>query len=455
MAVDGSPPWREDSLPLLNHLPHYRRDPLGFWLETGQRAPVARIGLGPLLEYWVVTDAPFLQHILQHRARIYIRERRLMQLNRMGGPELLFNTDRWEEWLWRRRLMQPAFHRRELAGFSAIFVEEAHRLAHDWQEGARVDLEQAMKRLTMRIIGRAMFSTDVGATTDRLQESFELSSRLVFQRASSPLPLPHQVPTPLNRRTKAAIRDRIAILRSFVEQRLAAGPGPGDLLDMLIATHLEDGRRFSSDDLVWEMSGIVFAGHETTALTMMWLFYLLARHPEVEAKMRAELDAALSDRLPTLADLEKMPYTDQVIQETLRLYPPVYVTLREADEDDTYEDFVIPKGTRMLLNIRGVQRSPAYWNHPDAFDPERFAPDSGEPRHKFAFIPFLEGPRKCLGDAFAFMEMRLIVPTILQRWRLRYAGAAPPVESPHFVMSVESGMWMEVQKVGKNSGARD
>jgi cytochrome P450 len=437
---------RPDRLPVLNHLATYRQDPLKFWLETGQKAPVMRIRLGPWLEYWVVTDADFLQHILQQRAQTYIRERRLMALNRMGGPELLFNTDRWEEWLWRRRLMQPAFHRRELASFGTTFVEEAERLADSWPNGAIIDLEKAMKTLTMRIIGRTMFSVDVGATTERLQESFELSSQLVFERASSPLPLPHQVPTPLNRRTKAAIRDRIAILRDFVERRAAAGPGAGDLLDMLITAHLENGRRFSDEELVWEMSGIVFAGHETTALTMMWLFYTLSQEPEIEHRLRAEIDAVLNDRRVTLSDLEHMPFTEQVILETLRLYPPVYVTLREADAADRYQDYVIPKGSRMMLNIRGIQRSPDHWDEPERFHPERFAPDQTERRHKFAFIPFLDGPRKCLGDSFAMMEMRLIVPTILQRCRLHYAAAEPPVEIPRFVMGVQDGMRMEIEK---------
>ncbi len=440
------PPHRRDGVPILRDFLSYRADPLRFWLSSGQIAPIVRIGLGPLLEYWVVTDPDFLQHILQKNVKNYPRERRLSRLNRLDGPELMFNTDSWEEWLWRRRLLQPAFHRQQIAHFAEIMTEEAGRLAAGWQPGQAVNLGHAMKTLTMRIIGRTMFSADVGAETDELQETYELASAFTFERASSIWPPPLWLPLPANRRVKTAVSHRYSLLRRIVEGRLASGEVKGDLLDTLIGAHLEEnGRRFSSEDLVGEMGGIVFAGHETTALTMMWLFYLLSQHPDVEARLLAEVEAVVGmDRPPMLDDLARMPYMQQVISETLRLYPPVYVTLREADADDEFGEYHIAKGTHFVLNIRGLHRDPRYWDNPEQFNPDRFAPEQAKNRDNFAFIPFLGGPKKCIGDSFAMMEMQLVVPTLLQQHRLRYDLAAPPVEKAGFVMEAEGGIEMRV-----------
>ncbi len=214
-----------------------------------------------------------------------------------------------------------------------------------------------------------------------------------------------------------------------------------------MARHLtEEERRFGPADLVGEMSGIVFAGHETTAETTTWLLYLLSIHPEVEARLRREMADVLGDRDPTPADVEEMPYLDRVVCETLRLYPPVFLTLREADVTHRVGDLTIPTGTRLVINIRGLHLDPAAWPDPERFDPDRFAPGAGS-RHRFQFIPFLAGPRKCLGDHFAMLEMRLVVPTLLRRLRLRYAGERPPRPRAGFTMSVDGGMPMSVAAV--------
>jgi cytochrome P450 len=228
---------------------------------------------------------------------------------------------------------------------------------------------------------------------------------------------------------------------------LDSGKAKDDLLDMLISAHLdEDGRRFTGHDLVSEMMSILFAGHETTAMTLMWLFYRVSRSPEIEQKLWDEVDGVLNGRLPTLADIDNMPYTHQLIQETLRYYPSVYLTLREAEEDDEFDGYHIPAGTQFVVNIRGIHRDPRYWDEPERFWPERFGGDGTVPRHKFAYIPFLAGPKKCIGDGFAMMEMRLVVPTIMQRLRFQYAAAEPVRERAGFVMETKKPVMMRVDK---------
>lgn len=435
------PPLRPNGRPFLNHLPHFRADPLNFWLETGQIAPIVRVRLGPVREFWVITDADHLQHILQVKARQYPRADEILGKDKISGAETVFNAPTWDEWLWRRRLLQPAFHRKQLTAFATAMVEEAAQLVSEWD--ARIALKPQMKTLTMRIIGRTMFSAPL-QQTEILQECFEQVTAFSYHQTSTLVKWPVWVPTRLHQRTRWAYKTRFEIVNRLVQARLVENEPQGDLLDMLIAANLEDGRRFSAENIVHEMNSIIFAGHETTAMTLTWFFYLLTQYPAVAEKVYAEIDSVLGDRLPTFADLDAMPYTDWVIQETMRLYPSVYVTLRKSQEDDMLGDVPIPAKTDILVNIRGLHRDKRYWSQPDRFLPDRFA---DEPKHKFAFMPFLVGPRKCIGDSFAMMEMRLVIPTILQRVRLAYDSAEPVREVAGFVMEAGGDVPMQVEKI--------
>jgi cytochrome P450 len=255
------------------------------------------------------------------------------------------------------------------------------------------------------------------------------------------------LPTPDIVKTRRAVNARVAIIEHLVQERLSSGKAKDDLLDMLISAHLdEDGRSFTGYDLVSEMISIVFAGHETTAMTLVWLFYKVAQDIEIGQKLQEEVDRVLNGRLPTLADLDNMPYTHWLIQETLRYYPSVYATLREAEEDDEYEGYHIAAGTQFVVNIRGLHRDPRYWDEPERVWPERFESETAVPQHKFAFIPFLAGPKKCIGDNFAMMEMRLVVPTIMQRLRFHYDASEPAREKAGFVMETQKPVMMRVEK---------
>lgn len=439
---------RPGGLPLIGDYVAFRRDRLEFWTEAGSLGPLVRVRFGAQ-EFWVVTDPEITEHILLSEVKSYPRDRRLMALNRGPGPELMFNTDRWEEWKWRRRVLTPAFHRDALAGFADSMVGAARTAADRWVRSGRIDLQESLRSMTMGIILDTMFSVTRDEDVARLQESFEKSSEVVSARASAPLPIPWWLPTPANVELRRLTRYRWATLRDIVVDRLRSGDVEGDLLDLLIAHHTDEkNRRFEVIDLVGEMSGIVFAGHETTAETQTWLFALLSRHPEVEERVMDEIEHVLGDRDPRLDDLGSMPYVDQVIQETMRLYPPVYLTIREADDDHEVAGFTIPAGTRLVINIRGLHLDPVAWDRPRAFDPDRFGPEHAGTRHRFQYIPFLAGPKKCLGDSFAMMEMRLAVPTILRRIELEPARSQLPEPKAGFTMSVDGGMPMRVSPRG-------
>lgn len=347
--------------------------------------------------------------------------------------------------------MQPAFHRQQIAQFADLIVAEANALVDRWLGRATaaqpIELETEMKSLTMRVIGKAMFSVDIEKDSPQFQRVFEENSDFVFNRAGSPLPMPLWVPTPGNQKALNTLAQRNAMLGQILNAHIQAGDdGRADLLDMLIAAKLEEsGRGFTAQQLIGEMSGIVFAGHETTAITLTWLFYLVSQKPDLAQRLLDEAARVLGGRNPTLADLDKMPFTEHLILEVLRLYPPVYVTLREADADDSFGGYDIAKGSHFVVNIRGIHRSARHWDNPSAFDPDRFAPERSAGRHKFAFLAFGGGPKKCLGDSLAMMEMQLAVPTILQRVSFQFAGKQPLFEKPGFTLSPNTRAPMNIQ----------
>jgi len=436
---------RPGGVPIFGDYLAFRRDRLGFWTDVGRLGPVVEVRFGTQA-FWVVTDPEIVEHILLGAVKDYPRDRRLMAPNRGPGPELMFNTDRWEEWRRRRRLLAPALHRRSIARFADTMVGHAVRAAEEWLEAGTVDVEARMRTLTMRAILETMFSVTRDDEVSRLQESFEVSSRVVSGRAAAPIPVPWWFPSPANLRLRRLTRYRWRVLAQIVADRIATGEPRGDLLDLLLAQHADDDR-FGLRDLVGEMSGIVFAGHETTAETTTWLLALLATHPEVEDRVRREMAEVLGDRDPTADDVEEMPYLGRVISETLRLYPPVFLTIREADADHRVADLRIPAGTRIVINIRGLHHDPTAWPEPERFDPDRFEPGAVASRHRCQFIPFLAGPKKCLGDHFAMLEMGVVVPTLLRRLRLRHARPDPPRPRAGFTMSVDGGMPMRVAAV--------
>lgn len=435
---------RHQNLPLLYDFPEYIRDPLAFWLQAARTAPLLKVRLTSLRKFLVATDPDFIQHMMQTKPKVYVREPLTMDIHRAGRDTYSFNTKDWEEWLWRRRLMQPAFHKQQLAQFGTIMVEEATRISKEW--GEHINLETAMKTLTMRIIGRTMFSFEFGEEMEPLQKAYDVWGKYIFLRASVGINIPIWFPLPLNRQTQRAIQKRETILRSILMSRFEKQEPKHDLLDMLINAKLEEGQTFNREQLIHELDGIVFAGHDTTAITLTWIFYHLAQNPVVEAKLLAEIEQVLGSRPPTLEDIENMPYTQMVIQEALRLYPPVYVTVRENLEADTWQDYTLPAHTAILVNIYGLQRSPEQWAFPDEFNPENFSPEHSQNRHKYAFMPFIMGPRKCMGDSFAMMEMQLLIPTILQHVRLRYQGKQVKPK-PEFVMHPAEEIPMTVERI--------
>jgi len=365
-----------------------------------------------------------IEDVLVNHPRKFIRGRVLLANKRVFGRGLL--TSDGDFWLRQRRLAQPAFHRARIAGYASTMVEYTERLLHEWQDGEERDIHAEMMRLTLQIVGKTLFDADVERDAQDIGKSMELLLELSanFRRT---IFIPHWVPTPTNFRLERAIRQIEKVLYRMIAEKRASGRDSGDLLSMLLAAQDEDGSRMTDQQLRDEAITLFLAGHETTANTLSWTWRLLAQSPAVEAKLHAELRTVLAGRAPSLDDLPKLVYTNHIITESMRLYPPAWGTARTAIEDHEIAGYAIPKGSGVSFAQWSVHRDARWYDAPDEFRPERWEGDLLKRNPKFAYFPFGGGPRQCIGNTFALMETALTLATIAQQYRFRLVPGHPVV----------------------------
>jgi len=365
-----------------------------------------------------------IEDVLVNHPRKFIRGRVLLANKRVFGRGLL--TSDGDFWLRQRRLAQPAFHRARIAGYASTMVEFTERLLHEWQDGEERDIHAEMMRLTLQIVGKTLFDADVERDAQDIGKSMELLLELSanFRRT---IFIPHWVPTPTNFRLERAIRQIEKVLYRMIAEKRASGRDSGDLLSMLLAAQDEDGSRMTDQQLRDEAITLFLAGHETTANTLSWTWWLLAQNPAVEAKLHAELRTVLAGRAPSLDDLPKLVYTNHIITESMRLFPPAWGTARTAIEDHEIAGYAIPKGSGVSFAQWSVHRDARWYDAPDEFRPERWEGDLLKRNPKFAYFPFGGGPRQCIGNTFALMETALTIATIAQQFRFRLVPGHPVV----------------------------
>jgi cytochrome P450 len=363
-----------------------------------------------------VNHPDLIEEVLVTNARKYSKGRVLRANRHVFGEGLL--TSEGEFWLRQRRLAQPAFHRARIASYAATMVEYAQRMLEGWRDGEERNAHQEMMRLTLQIVGKTLFDADVERDAQEVGKSLELLLEIGanFRRA---IFVPHWLPTAANFRMKREIAQIEKILYRIIGERRASGRDAGDLLSMLLAAQDDDGSRMTDRQLRDETITLFLAGHETTASTLSWTWWLLAQNPTVEAKLHAELDGVLGDRLPTLDDLPKLIYTGHVITESLRLYPAAWGLARLAVEDHEIAGYPVTKGMGVAMAQWVVHRDPRWYDAPEEFRPERWEDDLMKRLPRFAYFPFGGGPRQCIGNTFAVMEATLILATIARKFRLR------------------------------------
>jgi cytochrome P450 len=371
-----------------------------------------------------INHPDLIEEVLVGHPRRYFKGRVLRANRHVFGEGLL--TSEGDFWLRQRRLAQPAFHRARIAAYAETMVEYTQRIMESWCDGEERDVHKEMMRLTLQIVAKTLFNADVARDTQDVGKSLELLLELGanFRRT---LFVPHWVPTPTNLRIKREIAFIENILYRIINERRSSGHDAGDLLSMLLHVQDEDGSRMTDKQLRDEAITLFLAGHETTASSLSWTWWLLAQNPRVEARLHAELDEVLGGRAPSMDDLARLPYTANVITESMRLYPPAWGLARVVVEDHELGGYPIRKGMGVAMAQWVVHRDTRWYDTPEDFRPERWEGDFAKRIPRFAYFPFGGGPRQCIGNAFAVMEATLILATIAQKYRLRLVPDHPVV----------------------------
>lgn len=392
----------------------------------------------------VISEPALLQEILVTQNKKVIKQDSLRRSKPLLGLGLL--TSEGDFWLRQRRLAQPGFHRERIAGYSQVMVDYTLSLIEPWQDGALLDLNREMMALTLAIVAKTLFNGEITPGTASEVGSALTEALHLWDQVTLTNPLLDYLPTPKRIRWKRAIARLDAVVNQIIQGHKAKGIDQGDLLSMLMAARDEDGSGMTDKQLRDEVMTIFLAGHETTANNLTWTFHLLAQHPEVVAKLEAEVDQVLGERAPTMADLPHLPYTEMVINESLRLFPPAWMIGREPIEDLQIGEYLISKGESILMPIYILHRDERTFPEPEAFRPERWADGLAKRIHPYAYIPFSSGPRICIGKEFAKMEAILLLATIVQSFRFTPEPDKPVEFDPSITLRPKSGLWMRLQK---------
>jgi cytochrome P450 len=435
---------------LLGSIPDFLNDSLGYLRRMAQDyGDVVRYRVAHMIWYQVNQPAG-IARILQENNRNYGKGTLTLGILRPVAGNGLFLSE-GEFWLRQRRLMQPSFHSRHVAAFGAMMVDATRGMLGRWEAhaagGRPLDIMQEMSGLTLEIASRALFSTPASGDAGVGQAVATLAEDIGY-RFAVPFYPPPRVPTPRNRRQRTALRALDAAVYGIIAARRRGETSGDDLLGLLMSVRDEDtGACMSDQQLRDEVITLFVAGHETTAVALTWVWHLLAGHPDAAERVRAELAAVLGDRAPVAADLSKLPYARMVIDETMRLYPPAWITNRQAIADDQVCGYHIPAGAIVLISPYVMHHHPAYWERADAFEPERFAPERSAGRPPYAYFPFGGGPRQCIGKGLALMEAQLILAMVAQRFRLRHAPGHPVEPQALLTLRPRGGLRMFVEPV--------
>ncbi len=434
---------------LFGNMFDFQRDPLAFLRQVAdQFGDVAHYRIANI-NFYQVNHPDGIQRVLQENNHNYIKGDYWDIIRQVGGLGLF--TSEGSLWLRQRRLMQPGFHRQRIAGFAEIMTGRTLQMLEGWEKAAQagkaIDISHEFTDLTMKIITEAMFGTRLDEETTAITEAITLLLDDMNFRFEVPFYPGFGVPTLRNRRALAALKVVDSVVYGFIEKRRKSGEQKDDLLGMLMAARDEEtGQAMPDKQLRDEVVTIFVAGHETTAVLMTWLFQILAQQPEWEQRLAAETNGVLNGRLPGFGDAAAFPTLRLAIDETLRLYPPVWMTNRVAVAEDVVCGKRIPSGAIVGIPAYVIHRLPAYWPDPERFDPYRFTPENSANRPRYAYLPFGGGPHQCIGNNFALLEAQMIYATIAQRYRLQLQSNHAQALKPSLTLRPQHEVWMKVER---------
>lgn len=406
-----------------------QRDPLAFFTGLAHDyGDIAYFRAGPRSIY-LLNHPDLIQDVLVTHDRKFQKSLALQRAKRVLGEGLLTSEGAYH--LQQRRLLQPLFHRRQIATYAESMVRHAARLAEPtarqgWQEGATLNIHAEMMKLTLAIVGETLFQQDITGDAQAVGVAMDALTHN-FRRLLSPFaPVLDRLPTAENRHLRHSQAELERIVANLINERRTQGPGD-DLLSLLLTAHLagDDSPPMSDRQIRDEVLTLLLAGHETTANALTFSWWLLAQHPDVAAKLQAELDCVLGGRLPTVNDLAHLQYTRMVLSEALRLYPPAWVVGRQALVDHEVSGYVIPAGATVVASQWVMHHDARYYPEPWRFDPDRWTSAAQAERPKFSYFPFGGGSRLCIGEHFAWMEGILLLATLAQSWQMTATTTEP------------------------------
>ncbi|MFW5966101.1 MAG: cytochrome P450 [Persicimonas sp.] len=415
-----SPPG-PTGLEVASWLSHARRDTFGAFASLAREyGDVARCPLLPGHALYLCSSPEAAKHVLQDNHRGYKKAVTYDYLEPVVGKGLL--TSHGDLWLRQRRLVAPMFHRKRVRTYLETMAESTAQMLDDWaqlDDDDTIDVAEQMSQLTLSVAGKILFNRDIGRDSDWIGESMLLLFRDINQRILSLFSLPRAIPTPHNRRVQKALDDLEDLVYGMIEERRGRADQFDDLLStFMLAEDEETGERMSDEEIRDEIMTFMIAGHDTTSNLLAWALYLLSKHPGTRARLESEIDDVLEARVPDIDEVRSLDFLEQVVDETLRLYPPAWTIEREPIEDDVIAGYHIPAGSIVAVGPYFVHHNPRVWENPEGFDPDRFGPDAERPDHRYAHFPFGGGPRMCVGADFAILEAKIILAAITRNFRL-------------------------------------
>jgi cytochrome P450 len=436
-----SPPGPKGSL-FLGSTFAYLRDPMGFVARAKRdHGDVVWLRLGNLRTY-LVSHPEHIEYVLRTHADNFMKDKLTRWLIPLLGEGLL--TSEGTFWRRQRRLAQPAFQHQQIERYAAVMVELTGRMLETWRDGEVRDPHEDLMRLTLGIVARTLFDAELSEDAETVGHSLEV----VMNHFMSPMRwfrFLDYLPLPSSRRYWRAIGRLDEIVYKIIRSHRDEGRDRGDLLSRLLAARDEDGDGMTDRQLRDEVVTLVLAGHETTALVLFYVFYLMSGSPDVERRLAEELRTVLADRPPTAADVPNLKYSEWVIREAMRLYPPAWGIAREALADCEIGGYHVPKGTQVFMTQWLVHHDARWFDDPEAFRPERWDNDLIKRLPRCAYFPFGDGPRVCIGNHFAMMEAVLILATIAQRYRLKVEPGQTLEFLPSITLRPKQSLRMRLQ----------
>ncbi|MDA2919769.1 cytochrome P450 [Desulfobacterota bacterium AH_259_B03_O07] len=442
---DSSLPPGPKGLPIVGSLFDYFRDMLGFLRKTAEQyGDIAYFKLGPR-EVYLLSHPDLIKDILVTNNRNFEKSRALKRSKIVLGDGLL--TSEGDTHLRERRIIQPVFHHKRIKTYADVMTDFSSKIGVHWENGEVVDVHTEMMRLTLAIVVKTLFGTEIRSDADDIGKCL---TTIVSHFPRMLFPFSEyldKLPIPSTRKFYDALETLDRIVYELIEERRKSKEDKDDLLSMLLSAQDEEGGEGLTNLQVRDEAMTLFlAGQESTANSLVWTWYLISQHPEVEERLHDELNSVLGDRLPSIDDLKNLVYTRLVFTESLRLYPPAWTVVRRAIEDCPVDGYVVSPGSDIYMSQYVVHHDPRFYPEPFRFDPERWTQDQSSSLPQFAYFPFGGGPRRCIGESFAWMEGVMLIATIASRWKMHLVPGQNIAPRPLITIRPKYGMKMIMER---------